>query len=551
MRTRLVAWMALGLALAAGRLAWADEAEPTVKPTAVLRVKSLDELIADARYLVALAGREEETKQIEGFLKARVGPKGLEGIDTKKPIGLYGVLKNKLPESQGVLLLPIAHEKTFLAMLERYDLKADKDETGLYTVNPEQIPFPVIFRFANNYLYATVKSSEDAADALARDKLVNPRAILGGAGGSIVSLTVNVGQVPPTMREMAIGLVAKGLANAKEEDLPQETEAQKKLRGAMLDEMAVRVKELINDGSALVLQLDLDRKAHDLSASLTLAGKPGSPLAKDIRNMGLTRSVAASLIGSNSAMNGYFSVGLPATVRRALEPVIDEGIKKAVAAESDRTKRDLLSDLLDAVKPTAKAAELDAGFDIRGPGKGGLYTLIAGVRVKDGAAIEKAIKKVIAKLPEGERKQVTVDFDKAEGVAIHKAEPDKLDAQTKAMFGANPLYFAVRKDALLISAGANGLEAIKEGLAAAPKAARPMQVELSLARLAKLMARQQKSAPEAAKQAFKTRGSDKVLLAVEAGKALRLRLSVKTQVIAFGGLVRKLEGKEKEAPPKE
>jgi hypothetical protein len=547
MRTRLVG-LALALALAPAALfpTRAGAAEPAVKPTAVLRLKPLEELLADARYLVALAGREEETRQIEGLLKAKSGPKGLEGLDTKKPIGLYGVLKNKLPESQGVLLLPIADEKTFLGLLERVNLKPEKDKTGLYTLEPEQIPFPVLFRFANNYLYATLKITDDGADALAKDKLPDPAAVLGGAGGSMVALTVHLERVPPMMRKMAVGFLAKALANAKDEDLPGETEAQKKLRAAMLDEAAVRAKELLTGGSSLALRLDLDRKTEDVSLALTLAGKPGSDLAKDIARLGLTRSVAASLIGPDSAMNAHVSVGLPEAVRRVLGPALDEAVKKAVAAEADKDKRELLAGLLEAVTPTAKAAELDAGFDVRGPGKSGLYTLVAGLKVKEGAALEKALKDVHAKLPPAERKKVAVDFDKAGGVHIHKATPDKVDEQTKELFGTNPVYFAVREDALLITAGEGGLAAMKEALAARPKAARPLQVELSLARMAKLMARRQKSAVEAAKQAFKAKGSDKLLLAVEAGESLRLRLSMKAQVVAFGSLIEKQEREAKE-----
>jgi hypothetical protein len=546
MRTRLVGLaLALGLALAAPRAA-ADEAAPAVKPTAVLRLKPLEELIADARYLVALAGREEETRQLEGLLKAKSGPKGLEGVDTKKPFGLYGVLKAKLPESQGVLLLPMADEKSFLALLERLDLKPEKDKTGLYTVNPEQIPFPVVFRFANNYLYATLKVTDDGADVLAKDKLPDPTAVLGGAGGSVVALALHLDRVPPRLREMAVGFLAQALANAKDEDLPGETAAQKKLRGALLDEVAVRAKELLTDGSEVAVRLDLDRKANDLSLALTVAGRPDSALAKNIARLGLERSVAASLVGPDSAMSAHFSVALPSTVRRVLGPMIDEGVKKAVAAEKDKDKRELLSGLLDAVSPTAKAGEVDAGFDVRGPGKSGLYTLVAGLKVREGAGIEKALKNVLAKLPAAEREKVTVNFDKAAGVGIHKLTPDKVDERTRELFGTKPFYFAVRKDALLLTAGEDGLAAMKGALEAGPKAARPLQVELSLARLAKLMARQQKAAPEAAKKAFKGEGSDKLLLTVDAGKSLRVRVSMKAQVVTFGSLIEKQQREEKE-----
>src|SRR5262249_50731727 len=133
MRTRLLPWLFLaGLALALpGARGRADtkagDTEPATpfKGALVLRIKPIDDLIADARYVAKLAGREEETRQLEKLLKSKTGPKGLEGIDTKKPLGAYGVLQPKFDESQGVFLLPIADEQTFLKFLETMDLKTE------------------------------------------------------------------------------------------------------------------------------------------------------------------------------------------------------------------------------------------------------------------------------------------------------------------------------------------------------------------------------------------------------------------------------------------
>src|SRR5262245_23074269 len=107
-----------------------DKAEPasSFKPAVVARLKPLDELIAGLRYIVKLAGREEEAKQIEGMLKGRTGPKGLEGIDTKKAIGVYAVVDKELNQSQVMVLLPIADKKTFLGFLDNLDMKPEEKQ---------------------------------------------------------------------------------------------------------------------------------------------------------------------------------------------------------------------------------------------------------------------------------------------------------------------------------------------------------------------------------------------------------------------------------------
>src|SRR3712207_7625953 len=48
-----------------------------------VRVKSLEAVLQNVKLLVGLAGREEATKQIEGLLRAKLGSKGLEGIDPR------------------------------------------------------------------------------------------------------------------------------------------------------------------------------------------------------------------------------------------------------------------------------------------------------------------------------------------------------------------------------------------------------------------------------------------------------------------------------------
>src|SRR6266540_2348012 len=101
MRTRCVAFVALlALAFAPAPLRSADDQAKT--PTVIVRVQSLDGLIADARYLATLAGQGELATQAEGVLKTYIGEKGIEGIDTKRPMGVYGFLTERIHNSEAV-----------------------------------------------------------------------------------------------------------------------------------------------------------------------------------------------------------------------------------------------------------------------------------------------------------------------------------------------------------------------------------------------------------------------------------------------------------------
>src|SRR5437773_1305819 len=146
-------------------------------PAFTLQIRSLDRVLEDAKYLATLAGKEEEAKQLDGLVKARIGPKGLEGIDTKRPLGMYSVLRRNV----NVALLPIASEEAFLALLENLNIKASKEEGGIYAVTPENLPVPIYLRFANGYAYVTSPSKT----ALDKDNLLDPATILPRDDGNL------------------------------------------------------------------------------------------------------------------------------------------------------------------------------------------------------------------------------------------------------------------------------------------------------------------------------------------------------------------------------
>jgi hypothetical protein len=524
--------------LAAPTARAAEEPASSFKPAVVVRIKAIDDLLADARYLVKQIGREEEVKQFEGIIKSKSTPKGgLVGIDRKKPIGLYGSVAARLDESQGVLLLPIADEKTFLEFLDGIDLKPEKDANDLYTLNLPNSPFPVQFRFANGYLYATVKFN-DKVGLPAKDSLPPPATILAGGEG-LLSLTANIDRIPMEIRKLGISGSSLHLGQLKDQTPPGETEAQKKLREAILDEAAMQIKSVLTDGSAVVFKLDVDHSTHDLSASFSFSAKDGSPLAKDLSVLGKVKSLAAALVGSDSAMNGFLHLSVPANIRKALSPVVDEGFKKALDKLPDAGARDLLTPLADSLKATAKEGTLDVGVTMRGPAKNGKYTLVGGVQVTDGDTIEKEMKKVIEKLPEDAKKSIKLDVATAKGVAIHRITPENVKPEVKELFGEGPVFFALRKDALIFTMGEKALDTLKESLPIKPATGKLVQVELSLNRIVKQLAAQNPAAPEAAKQAFKEEGSDKVRLSVAAGSKVEVKLNVKSGVIAFAALMDK------------
>ena len=133
--------------------------------------------------------------------------------------------------------------------------------------------------------------------------------------------------------------------------------------------------------------------------------------------------------------------------------------------------------------PTLKMAEVDGGVAIRGPGAKGLYTLVFGLKIKEGTGIEKAIKEALKKAPADVRQVIAVDVAKDGIVNIHKLQPETVDANMRETLGDGPVYFAVRDDALVVTAGVEALDAIKEAVTAEPKTGRIALLEMAVASL--------------------------------------------------------------------
>ena len=546
MRTRFVPLAGLLLLAVAPSLALAADDS---KPALVVAFKSLDGLISDAKYIAELAGKEEEAKQAEAMLKNLLGDKkGLEGVDPKKPIGLYAKVNADDPQqSEVVVLVPVADEDALLALLKKQDkIKVeDKADDGSYQVNVENVPFPLFFRFANSYAYVTGLTKA----AIAKDRLLTPGKVLPAKTTSLASVVLHMEQIPEKYKDLAISGVEQQLAKEKEKDQPNETPSAKAFRLATIDEIGGLVKSVLEDGADFAMSLDVDRDAGELSTSLKFTGKSGSTLAEDLAELGNKKTLSASLIGGDSAANLIFNAALPEKLRKSLSEAVDDAVKKGLAEASAKGQREAAEAVVKALLPTLKAGELDVGFDLRGPGDKDLYTLVMGVKVEEGEQIEKLVRKGIESLPEKEQEKVKFDVAKAGDVDIHQFIPDEAmtEENSKRMFGEKPnVYFAFRDDALLTAIGADGLAALKEVIAAKPKAGATLQMEASLNRFAALMTKDHPAAPDAAKKAFKDGKKDKVRLILEGGKALTVKISMDAPVVTFSALMAEAEQQSKE-----
>jgi hypothetical protein len=538
MRSRLVPFVALfSLAFlpAVGR---PDDAKSDKKasPALVVQIRSFDGVMGDLRYLAAQVGKEEEARQGEELLKERIGQNGLDGIDVKKPMGLYLIAGPDGTDSYGAFLLPVKNEKAVLDLLSNtLGVEPEKSKDGIYTVKHEKLPVPVFFRFANGYAYITAVNQS----GLAKDKMLAPGDVLTESDPALISATVRIDQVPDKIKEVGIMYLSLAAAQAREDKLEGQTKAQKDLAEQATKESTNQARSLLNDGRELSIKVDVDRAKNDLSIVFSLNSKPGTKLATSITELGQAKSLFAGQIGKDSAISFLFNYALSDRLKKSLGPVIDEGIKKALEESKDETHKAASEKLLKVLTPSLKAGEIDAAVELRGPSAKKHYTLVFGIKLKDGKAVEQAVKDIVKDLPPQQRDLVKIDAQKAQDVNIHEVDIDHaLDDKAREVFGNEPLYFAVRANALYVALGEGSLNALKQSLAAKPGAAGMLRFDLSMARLAPLMASEQPDAPKAAEEAFgKDPNSDKLQIRVTGGDSLKTEIHVKPAVLKFLAIV--------------
>ncbi len=536
------------------------------KPAIILSLAPYDELRRDFFYIAGLTGQDESAVLLDQVIEARAGSNGRNGIDRNRSMGAYGWLGSQVGEKPPlVLLVPVADPDAFLGLLANFDVRTERGRDGVYSANVENLPDPVYFRFANSYVYVTAGDRS----VLDEDRLLAPGDVLAAGPGCqprgdssqpltgnlandstqpspggppcrapTLSLVTYIDRIPDGLKYQLLQEFDDQLVVAKLRDAPPlETEWQKKLRLATMDEVANAFRTFLNEGGETSLRLDLDRRAGEASLTVSVEGAPQSTMAAAIRELGQATSSTAGLRRTDAAMSLALNIALPERLRALFGAVLDEGERDALAKSGNATDREIAATMFEGLMPTLKATELDWTFNLLGPGSDGLYAIAAGVRIKDGAGLERAMRAAVAKDPTA---NVAWDVEREGSVGIHRVTP-RGNEDARRILGDKPVYFAFRDDVLLVASGARGLDLIREALAVAPATGKVVEMQVAVARLmpaTKNPAANPATVAAAAELARRMFGDDagdgdRLNLTLEGGKAMTLRLGMKTKLIEF------------------
>ncbi|HEV3145219.1 MAG TPA: hypothetical protein VGZ47_15115 [Gemmataceae bacterium] len=534
MRLRFLLFVALaGLALPVA--ARADD--KAAGPSLVIQLKSIDGLLADARYFAALADREDDVKNFQEMVqKFSKEKEGFNGIDTKRPFAVYGSFDPNNPLGGTVVaLIPIADEKAFVGLLGNYNVKAEKGSDGVYTVDNipgAPIPVSLYFRVENKYAYVTAMEKSN----IDKNKLLAPEKVLPAAGdNAIISLKLKLAELPDIVKQMAVQGLETKLSEAKDQKPPKETEAIRKLRESIIDNVGKQVATALNEGDELTVKVVLNPKRDDINVNIDLTAKPDSAFAKDLKKLSDARSVFAGLATAKAALSFAGHVVLPEELKKLVGPAVDDAIKQAIE-QAQEENRNLAKAALETLAPTLKSGEFDGGVAVFGPDKNGFHTVVAGIKLTEGKGIEDFGRSIIKIVPEKDKDKIQLDADSVGDVKIHKlAIRETADANAKRIFGSSDAYLAIRHDAAYLAYGPDALKEIKQLISASAGSIPLLQFDAALARVLPWDVKN-KDVQKHVKEIFgsEIEGKDAVHVRVEGGSSLKITLTAKGKSLALG-----------------
>ena len=501
---------------------------PKPTPGVVFRMQPINRLVENAFFLAEAVGMKEQAKMIEGSLKGLTGPKGIEGIDPEKPIGLYGNIGPNLIDSEVVGLIPIADEKTFVEMLGKLNLQAKKGENGNYVMNIPNSPFPMFFKFKDGYMCATIRDEKGIDDK----KLLSPKELLSVEKTGVMSISLNLSGLPEDLIKNIVPQIELQIAEAKQKKIPGETPAVQKLRNDVSEMLLQFIVQVFTQGDDLTMKVDMDRKAGDIGLGVTFKGKNGSELAKTIAGMGAGKSMGAGMISKDSVLHMNMNSVIPATARKDFIKVFQEGINKSIEDEKDAGKKGIMEKMAKALAPTLELGTMDAVMEVRKTSNG-KFAFLTAMKIAEGKKIEEVIKLLYKDLPDSEKKKLSLDFAKAGDTNVHKVDILVQPADVKN-FGSEPGYLAISNDVILFAGGEKSLPLVNEALSSSAKPSPIFEFEIAFNKAAGLLTKEFADAVEVAEKIFKENpNSDKLKLTLEGGKELSLKMSMKSTVLTF------------------
>src|SRR5262249_14434906 len=138
------------------------------------------------------------------------------------------------------------------------------------------------------------------------------------------AVSFRVDQIPDVLKQLITSQIEVKLSDLEEQKVPDETEAQRKLRIQAIKESSRQIIAMINELRELALSLGVNRDAKEVFAEFTVSAKPNTELAKTFTASAGTQSLFAGLQSPTAALEAFGHGTVPEGARELVVKSIDE-----------------------------------------------------------------------------------------------------------------------------------------------------------------------------------------------------------------------------------
>ena len=485
LNSRSIAALALVLILAAR--AQSQDA----KPIAVVSIASVNELMADANYLIGAAGQQG----FAGLIPLIVDPQ-LNGIDRTKPIGAYVTMEgiqNPLEDLPGIVLfVPVTDANAVIQTLQLlFSAQIEDTNNGLKKVDLGDAE-PNYLKIQDGWLFGSNKAEQLA------DLPQDPGKLLDGLDESHdLGIRINVQNIPKAFRDLAVMQIKEGYQGALGA-LQDGNDATTEIGNLGLENL----ETLIQDSNQMTFGMSIDKEKKNLSLDFSYTAVPGSALAKQM----------ATASAAKTAFGGFRLPGAALTASTT-QKVSPEDLDQSLAL-ADEFRNQVLQELendpslddpqlragvkeivgifFDVAKDTAKTGTVDAAAALLLQPES--MTFISGVKLASGDKLDAAVRKLVELAKsEPDFPDVQVDADQHKDVHFHTLNVPIPDPQARLILGDTlDGVLGVGKEAVYMAFGKDALSTLKQAIDRSSEnnadAGVPMEIVVSVGAIVKFMA---------------------------------------------------------------
>lgn len=442
----------------------ADEVQPAV----VVSIAGVDEILGDIGYLTSSAGAPE----VGNFVKLIAG-QFTQGLDAKKPAGVYMTFVNDEPISVG--FLPVKNLDLVLGNLKDQLGEPEDLGDGVLELGSDR-PQPMYLKKQGDWAYFSNQQGSLS------DLPADPAKLLGELPASYdIAVQVHVRNIPAHMRDLAIAEMKKGFERGMENQLDEQPnrEIVEKLGRNSLESITM----LVEGGEQILIGLNVDQESGSTYIDVSMTAVEGSELAKQIATSHGVKSQHTGFLLPDAAANLHYAT-------RIADRDIEQTTLMIQAMRQGAQDELAKDDDLKTPEAKAQAAEVvNTFFDVAeqtikdGLMNGGAVLMLndeslnfaAGGLVSDGKKVESGFRKLVDLAKnEPDFPGVKFDAENYKDYAFHTMSvpiPEK-EGEARKVFGARlDVSLAVAPKSVYIGFGNGNIDLLKKVIDASATAA--------------------------------------------------------------------------------